>query len=95
VIISCWFAVALISSVYVWVALGGGYLGDIMFGLFLPIGLLIMVALAVTFGLPLGDDFSEREAKLDNTFSNELQEINSKIDSLIKEVEVIKKTIED
>jgi len=87
--------VAVISSVYVWVALGGGYLGDIMFGLFLPIGLLVTVALAVTFGLPLGDDFSEREAKLDNTFSNELQEINSKIDSLIKEVEVIKKTIED
>jgi len=95
VVISCWFAVALISSIYIWVALGGGYLGDIMFGLFVPIGLLVLVALVVTFGLPSREDFSEREIKLETVFSSGLREIDSKLDSLIKEVEVIKKTIEE
>ena len=95
VVISCWFAVALISSVYIWVALGGGFLGDIMFGLFVPVGLLVMVALVVTFGLPASETSSETETKLETTFSSGLREINSKIDSLIKEVEAIKKTLEE
>ncbi len=86
---------ALISSVYIWVALGGGYLGDVLFGLFVPVGLLVLVALAVTFGLPMREDPSEKEIKLETTFSTEIKEISSKIDSLTKEVETIKKAIEE
>lgn len=47
IIISCWFTVAIISSVYMLVF--GNEIGDIMFGVFLPIGMLILVAVIVTF----------------------------------------------
>lgn len=47
IVVSCWLAIAIIASVYMWVF--GDKLGDIFFGLFLPIGLLVIVALAVTF----------------------------------------------
>lgn len=43
---SCWLAVALISSVYMW--LFSDKVGDILFGVFLPVGLLVFVALIVT-----------------------------------------------
>ena len=46
IIISCWFTVAIISSVYMFVF---GNEVDIMFGVFVPIGLLILVAVIVTF----------------------------------------------
>ncbi len=84
-------AVALITSVYIWVALGGGFIGDVFFGLFVPVGLLLLVALAVTFGLPM----SENETPLETSLVKGMQEMNSKIDSLTKEVETIKKAIEE
>ena len=92
IIASCWFAVAMISSVYIWVTLGGGYLGDIMFRVFLPIGALVLVAFVVTFGLHGG---FEQENKLNNTLSSELQDIKSKLDEVAREVEAINKTIEE
>ena len=46
IIISCWFTVAIISSVYMLVF---GREVDIMFGVFVPIGMLILVAVIVTF----------------------------------------------
>ena len=46
IIASCWFAIAIISSVYMLVF---GKEVDIMFGVFLPIGFLILVAVIVTF----------------------------------------------
>jgi len=46
IIISCWFTVAIISSVYMLVF---GTEVDIMFGVFVPIGMLILVAVIVTF----------------------------------------------
>jgi hypothetical protein len=47
VIASCWFSLTLIASVYMIVF--AAKLGDIFFGVFLPIGLLVLVGLAVTF----------------------------------------------
>ncbi len=47
IVVSCWFAVTLISKAYMW--LFADKLGDVVFGVFLPIGLLILVALLVTF----------------------------------------------
>jgi hypothetical protein len=92
IIASCWFAVAIISSVYIWVALGGGYLGDILFGLLLPVGALVLVAFVVTFGVQGG---FESENKFDSSLSIEFQEIKSKLDKVAKEVDSIKKAIED
>jgi hypothetical protein len=43
---SCWLAVAVISSVYMW--LFADKVGDVLFGIFLPVGLLVFVALIVT-----------------------------------------------
>ncbi len=76
-------------------ALGGGFIGDVFFGLFLPIGLLLLVALAVTFGLPMHEDPSEEETKLETTLADGMREMNAKIDSLTKEVDTIKKAIEE
>jgi len=47
IISSCWLAVAIISSVYMWIF--AEKVGDILFGVFLPVGLLVLVALIVTF----------------------------------------------
>lgn len=49
IVMSCWFAVAIISAVYMWVF--ADKVGDALFGVFLPIGLLILVAIIVTFGI--------------------------------------------
>ena len=46
IVVSCWFTVATISSVYMLVFRRGV---DVMFGVFLPIGFLILVAIIVTF----------------------------------------------
>lgn len=49
IVVSCWFAVAIISVAYMWIF--ADKLGDVLFGVFLPVGLLILVALLVTFGI--------------------------------------------
>ena len=46
IISSCWLAVAVISSVYMWVFTDK--VGDVLFGVFLPVGLLVLVAIIVT-----------------------------------------------
>ena len=46
IVVSCWFAIAIISSVYMFVF---GREVDVMFGVFMPIGFLILVAVIVTF----------------------------------------------
>jgi len=51
IVVSCWFAVAIISVAYMWIF--ADKLGDVLFGVFLPVGLLILVAIIVTFGLTL------------------------------------------
>lgn len=47
IVISSWLAVTVISSVYMWVF--GSRVGDVLFGVFLPVGLMVVAALAVTF----------------------------------------------
>ena len=46
IVSSCWLAVAVISAVYMW--LFADKVGDVLFGVFLPIGLLVFVAFIVT-----------------------------------------------
>ncbi len=45
-IVSCWISVAVIASVYMIVF--ASKVGDVLFGVFLPVGLLVLVALVVT-----------------------------------------------
>ena len=45
-VVSCWFSIALIASVYMF--LFSDSIGDILFGVFLPVGALVVVALLVT-----------------------------------------------
>ena len=45
-VVSCWISVAIIASVYMIVFAGS--IGDVLFGVFLPVGLLVVVALFVT-----------------------------------------------
>ncbi len=45
-VVSCWLSVAIIASVYMIVF--ASLVGDVLFGVFLPVGLLILVALFVT-----------------------------------------------
>ena len=60
IIMSCWLTVAMISSVYMIVF--GRELADILFGVLLPIGLLILVAVLVTF-MVLSSFESEKRRK--------------------------------
>ncbi len=52
IVASCWFAVAIIAAVYMWVF--AGKVGDVLFGVFLPVGALVLVAFIVTFGITFG-----------------------------------------
>ncbi len=47
IIVSCWFSLAIIALVYMIVF--ASKLSDIIFGVFLPVGALILVGLIVTF----------------------------------------------
>jgi hypothetical protein len=58
IVASCWLAVAVISSVYMW--LFADKVGDVLFGVFLPVGLLVLVALIVTV-LVISKPESEKE----------------------------------
>jgi len=46
VISSVWIAVTIIAAVYMWVF--ADKIGDVLFGVFLPVGLLVIVAVIVT-----------------------------------------------
>jgi hypothetical protein len=52
VVASCWFSIAIIAVVYIWVF--ADKIGDVLFGVFLPVGALILVAFIVTFGIIFG-----------------------------------------
>lgn len=49
VIASCWFSLAIIASVYMLAF--ADKLGDVFFGVLIPIGLLVLVGVIVTFVL--------------------------------------------
>jgi hypothetical protein len=49
VVASCWFSLAIIASVYMLAF--ADKLGDVLFGVLFPIGLLVLVGVIVTFVL--------------------------------------------
>ncbi len=46
IVSSVWIAIAIISAVYMWVF--ADKIGDVLFGVFLPVGLLVLAAIVVT-----------------------------------------------
>ena len=60
IIASCWFSLALIASVYMVVF--ASKLGDVLFGVFLPVGLLVLVGIAVTFFLASSSEQEKKSA---------------------------------
>ena len=46
IISTVWIAITVISAVYMWVF--AEKIGDVLFGVFLPVGLLVLVAIIVT-----------------------------------------------
>ena len=52
IVASCWFSVAFIADVYMWVF--SDKIGDILIGVFLPVGALVLVAFIVTYGVVFG-----------------------------------------
>ncbi len=63
IVASCWFAVAIIAAIYMWVF--ADRVGDVFFGVFLPVGALVLVAFIVTFGIVFGTP-SKPESKGEN-----------------------------
>ncbi len=93
IVASCWIAVAIISAVYIWV-------GGINVWNNIVVGLLVFMAFIITFGVGFrlarfqqGEE--KARAKPEIQLLNELQNIKSKLDELTKEVEEIKKVIEE
>jgi hypothetical protein len=60
IIASCWFSLALIASVYMVVF--ASKLGDVLFGVFLPVGLLVLVGIVVTFFLASSSEQEKKSA---------------------------------
>lgn len=54
IVASCWFAIDLISVAYMY--LFRDIVGDVLFGVFLPVGLLVFIALGVTFAISSGSE---------------------------------------
>ena len=45
-VVACWLSIAVIASVYMIVFAGS--IGDVLFGVFLPVGMLVFVAVLLT-----------------------------------------------
>ena len=85
IILSIWISLSIICGFFIWV--GGASLGNYIFvGLFFFFALIFTVA--VGFGL-------RPEKKPEIELLNEIKNIKSKLDELTKEVEEIKKAIEE
>ena len=63
IIASCWFSVAIIAVVYMWVF--ADKIGD-AFGVLVPVGALVLVAFIVTFGITFGAPSKPENKSEDN-----------------------------
>jgi hypothetical protein len=86
IILSVWIALSVICAVFIWV--GGATLGNYIFaGLFF--------FLTLIFSGLVGYVLKPEKKKPEIELVNELKNIRSKLDELTREVEVIKKAIEE
>ncbi len=88
VIASCWLAVGIISSVYMLEF--ANKLGDLVFGLFVPVGALVFVALMVTFTVA----YSSAQDKPGHAESqSNFQGVKLKLDEITREIEQVQRQL--
>jgi len=86
IILSVWIALSVICAFFIWV--GGATLGNYIFS-----GLLFFFALIFT--VAVGTGMRPEKKKPEIELVSELKDIKSKLDELAKEVEEIKKALEE
>ena len=91
IIASCWFAVAVISAMYL-------YVGDITLTTNIVVGLLVFVAFMTTFAVTFGLEGMRKESPMTKAkvqISTELTEIETIVSELAKKVDAIQKELEE
>ncbi len=90
IIASCWFAIAIVSAMFIFV-------GGVNLGTGIAVALLILIAAGVTFGVGFGLEEMRQHGPLSRTqaqISGELTEMKAAIGELTKKVEVIQRELE-
>ncbi len=95
IISSCWFAIAIISAMYL-------YAGGVNLATEIIVGLLVLVAFIITFAVGFGIEAFRAEmrekspsSKTQVQISAELTEIKTTIGELAKKVDAIQKELEE
>jgi cell division protein FtsB len=91
VVASAWFAVAVISAMYL-------YVGGITLTTNIVVGLLVVVAFLITFAVTFGLEGMRQEspqAKAKLQMNTELAEIKATVNELTKKVDKIQKELEE
>jgi hypothetical protein len=89
-IASAWFAIAIISAMFI-------YVGKVNLGTDIAVALLVLVAFVITFGVSFGLEGMRRygpPSRSQVEMSNELTEMKTAISELMKKVEAIQKELE-
>ncbi len=89
-IASAWFAIAVISAMFI-------YVGKVNLGTDIAVALLVLIAFVITFGLSFGLEGMRRygpPSRSQMEISSELGEVKTAISELTKKVEAIQKELE-
>jgi hypothetical protein len=88
---SCWIAVAAISAMFI-------YVGGVNWGTDIAVGLLVIVAFIITFGLSFGLEGMRRYGPPSTTqveLSKNLNEMKTALSELTKKVDAIQKELDE
>jgi len=88
---SCWIAIAIISAMFI-------YVGGVNLGTYVAVGLLVVLAFFVTFGVGFGLEGMRRygpPSKTQIELSSNLSEMKATLSELANKVEAIQKELEE
>lgn len=92
---SCWFAVAIISAMFL-------YVGGVNLGTEIIVGLLVLVAFIITFAVGFGMEAMREEMRAkrppsptQTQISSEVTDIKNTINELAKKIDAIQKELEE
>ena len=88
---SCWIAIAIISAMFI-------YVGGVNLGTYIAVGLLVVLAFFVTFGVGFGLEGMRRygpPSKTQIELSSNLSEMKATLSELANKVEAIQKELEE
>jgi len=91
IIATSWIAIAVISAMYL-------YKGGVNFWTYTAVGLLVIVATAITFGLAFGLEGMHRygpPSRSEFEISTELKDMKAAVDELTKKVDAIQKELQE